>query len=135
MQVAGCFDWAQIIRVLTFHYQLQLLCLLKTSVCYQPIFMADFPCPECTICFAAPHQCNGHRRLVHQSTCKVELLSIDRWTANILAPWRAADALPSLEVNPLEGSPKCSCGKRDSKRRSRLPTLKRGRGSSWEPRD
>jgi hypothetical protein len=58
-----------------------------------------------------------------------------RWTANILAPWRAADALPSLEVNPLEGSPKCSCGKRDSERRSRLPTLKRGRGSSWEPRD
>jgi hypothetical protein len=67
MQVAGWFDWARIIRVLTVHYQLQLLCLLKTSVCYQSIFMADFPCPECNICFAAPHQCNGHRRLVHQS--------------------------------------------------------------------
>jgi len=24
------------------------------------------------------------------------------------------DALPSPGVNPLEGSPKCSCGKRDS---------------------
>jgi hypothetical protein len=33
--------------------------------------MADFPCPECNICFAAPHQRNGHRRLVHQSTCKI----------------------------------------------------------------
>jgi hypothetical protein len=45
------------------------------------------------------------------------------------------DALPSLSVNPLEGSPKCSCGKLGLGRRSRLPTLERGRGSSWEPRD
>jgi len=33
------------------------------------------------------------------------------------------DALPSPKVNPLEGSPKCSCGKRDSEGHSRLPTL------------
>ncbi len=45
------------------------------------------------------------------------------------------DALPSPGVNPLEGSPKCSCGKLGLGRRSRLPTLKKGRGSSWEPRD
>jgi hypothetical protein len=45
------------------------------------------------------------------------------------------DALPSLGVNPLEGSPKCSCGKLGLGRRSRLPTLERGRGLSWEPRD
>jgi len=45
------------------------------------------------------------------------------------------DALPSLWVNPLKGSPKCSCGKLGLGRRSRLPTLERGRGSSWEPRD
>jgi hypothetical protein len=35
--------------------------------------MADFPCPECNICFAALHQRNGHRRLVHQSTCKIRI--------------------------------------------------------------
>jgi hypothetical protein len=45
------------------------------------------------------------------------------------------DALPSLGVNPLEGSPKCSCGKLGLGRRSRLPTLERGGGSSWEPMD
>jgi hypothetical protein len=45
------------------------------------------------------------------------------------------DAFPNPEVNPLEGSPKCSYGKRDSEGRSRPPTLERGRGSSWEPRD
>ncbi len=44
-------------------------------------------------------------------------------------------ALPSPGVNPLEGSPKCNCGKKDLEGRSRLPTLERGRGSSWEPRD
>ncbi len=47
----------------------------------------------------------------------------------------STDTLPNPGVNPLEGSPKCSCGKRDSEGRSRLPTLERGRGSSWEPRD
>jgi hypothetical protein len=46
-----------------------------------------------------------------------------------------SDALPSPGVNPLKGSPKCSCGKLGFGRRSRLPTLERGRGSSWEPRD
>jgi len=45
------------------------------------------------------------------------------------------DAHPSPGVNPLEGSPKCSYGKLGLRRRSRLPTLERGRGSSWEPRD
>jgi len=45
------------------------------------------------------------------------------------------DALPSPKVNPLEGSPKCSCGKLGLGRCSRLPTLERGRGLSWEPRD
>jgi hypothetical protein len=29
-------------------------------------------------------------------------------------PGSLDDALPSPGVNPLEGSPKCSCGKRDS---------------------
>jgi hypothetical protein len=48
---------------------------------------------------------------------------------------KPCDALPSPEVNPLEGSPKCSCGKLGLGRRSRFPTLERGRGSSWEPRD
>jgi vacuolar-type H+-ATPase subunit I/STV1 len=33
------------------------------------------------------------------------------------------DALPSPRVNPLEGSPKCSCGKLGLGRRSRLPAL------------
>ncbi len=45
------------------------------------------------------------------------------------------DTFPNPGVNPLEGSPKCSCGKRDLEGRSRLPTLERGRGSSWEPKD
>jgi hypothetical protein len=40
------------------------------------------------------------------------------------------DALPSPGVNPLEGSPKCSCEKLGFRRRSRLPTLERGRGST-----
>ncbi len=37
--------------------------------------------------------------------------------------------------NPLEGFTKSSCKNCDLAARSRLPTLKRGRGSSWEPRD
>ncbi len=45
------------------------------------------------------------------------------------------DMTHSQVVNPLEGSPKCSCGKLGLGRRSRLPTLERGRGLSWEPRD
>jgi len=56
---------------------------------------------------------------------------------NLSCPWLVLtpDALPSPGVNPLEGSPKCSCEKLGLGRCSRLPTLKRGRGSSWEPRD
>jgi hypothetical protein len=37
--------------------------------------------------------------------------------------------------NPLESFTKSSCGNCDLVARSRLPTLKRGRGSSWEPKD
>jgi hypothetical protein len=36
---------------------------------------------------------------------------------------RLFDTLPSPRVNPLEGSPKCSCGKLGLERRSRLPAL------------
>jgi len=42
---------------------------------------------------------------------------------------RIYDALPSPGVNPLEGSPKCSCGKLGLGRRSQLLALKRGRGA------
>jgi len=37
--------------------------------------------------------------------------------------------------NPLGGFTKSSCGKLNLVARSRLPTLERGRGLSWEPRD
>ncbi len=37
--------------------------------------------------------------------------------------------------NQLEGFTKSSCGSWDLVARSRLPTLERGRGSNWEPRD
>jgi hypothetical protein len=37
--------------------------------------------------------------------------------------------------NQLEGFTKSSCGSWDLVARSRLPTLRRGRGSSWEPKD
>ncbi len=43
----------------------------ETSIYSQPIFMANFQCPECNICFATPHQRRGHCRLVHQSTCEI----------------------------------------------------------------
>jgi hypothetical protein len=39
------------------------------------------------------------------------------------------DALPSPELNPLEGLTMLSCGKLGFEGRSRLPTLKRGRGA------
>jgi len=39
------------------------------------------------------------------------------------SPVTTGDALPSPGVNPLEGSPKCSCGKLGLGRRSRLPAL------------
>jgi hypothetical protein len=45
------------------------------------------------------------------------------------------DALLSPGVNPLEGFSLSSCGKLRLGARSRLPTLERGRGSCWEPRD
>jgi len=44
--------------------------------------------------------------------------------------YKLDDALPSPGVNPLEGSPKCSCGKLGLERHSRLPTLERGKGSN-----
>jgi hypothetical protein len=37
--------------------------------------------------------------------------------------------------NPLEGFTKSSCGKLNLVARSWFPTLERGRGSNWEPRD
>ncbi len=45
------------------------------------------------------------------------------------------DTLLGPGVNPLEGSPNVKLRKLGSKARSRLPTLERGRGSSWDPRD
>ncbi len=45
------------------------------------------------------------------------------------------DALLSPWVNPLEGSPKCSCGKLRLGRRSQLPALWRGRGACQKSRD
>ncbi len=62
---AGCFNGARVIGILTFHYQLQ------TSIYCALVFMANFECPECNICFAVSHQRDGHHRLVHQSTCKI----------------------------------------------------------------
>ncbi len=48
---------------------------------------------------------------------------------------RICDALLGPRVNPLEVH-QCEVAESwDRKARSRLPTLKRGRGSSWEPRD
>jgi hypothetical protein len=43
--------------------------------------MANFRCPECDICFAASHQCDGHRQSVHQSTYKIHT-AIGRITVN-----------------------------------------------------
>jgi hypothetical protein len=45
------------------------------------------------------------------------------------------DVLLSPGVNPLEGFTLSSCGKLGLRARSRLPTLERGKGSCWEPRD
>jgi hypothetical protein len=64
-----------------------------------------------------------------------EGLSLRTQRAQARGRKKVCDALPSPAVNPLEGSPKCSCGKLGLGRRSRLPTLERSRGSSWEPRD
>ncbi len=53
-----------------------------------------------------------HKALIHAHRCEP-----------VLKDGIDFDALPSPGVNPLEGSPKCSCGKKDSKGRSRLPAL------------
>jgi hypothetical protein len=45
------------------------------------------------------------------------------------------DALLSHGVKPTGGFHKVKLRKSDLATRSRLPTLERGRGSSWEPRD
>jgi hypothetical protein len=52
--------------------------------------------------------------------------------------WNHSDLMTRSQVtgwNQLEGFTKSSCGSWDLVARSRLPTLERGRGSSWEPRD
>jgi hypothetical protein len=53
-----------------------------------------------------------------------------QWSSNY-----HCDALLNPGVNPLRGSPMSSCEKLGPRARSRLPTLKKGRGSCWEPRD
>jgi hypothetical protein len=45
------------------------------------------------------------------------------------------DALPSHGVRPSWRSHKVKLRNQDLVARSQLPTLERGRGSSWEPRD
>jgi hypothetical protein len=45
------------------------------------------------------------------------------------------DALPSHEVKPSWRSHKVKLRNQDLVARSRLPTLEKGRVSSWEPRD
>jgi hypothetical protein len=46
-----------------------------------------------------------------------------RWPTHEKEMWAVIDTLPSPGVNPLEGSPKCSCGKLGLGRRSLLPAL------------
>jgi hypothetical protein len=48
---------------------------------------------------------------------------------------RTTNALPSHGVRPSWRSHKVKLRNQDLVARSRLPTLERGRGSSWEPRD
>ncbi len=48
---------------------------------------------------------------------------------------RISDALPSPGLNPLEGPTMLSCGKLGLGRRSRLPTLERGRGACQKSQD
>ncbi len=52
-----------------------------------------------------------------------------------LSMQRSVDALLSHGVKPTWGFHKVKLRKSDLAARSRLPTLERGRGSSWEPRD
>jgi hypothetical protein len=56
------------------------------------------------------------------------------WTINIIHTQQVTRSQVT-GWNPLESLTKSSCGSWDLEARSRLPTLKRGRGSSWEPRD
>jgi hypothetical protein len=49
--------------------------------------------------------------------------------------WSLNDALPSHGVRPSWRSHKVKLRNQDLVARSRLPTLEKGRGSSWEPRD
>jgi hypothetical protein len=72
---------------------------------------------------------------VCQDACTLSQVWENAKEVNPSTPKWESDALPSPGVNPLEGSPKCSCGKLGLGRRSRLPILERSRGSSWEPRD
>ncbi len=54
----------------------------QTYTCCRPAFMANFQCLECDISFTASHQRDGHRRLAHQSTCKIRTaasrITVDR---------------------------------------------------------
>jgi hypothetical protein len=65
----------------------------------------------------------------------LRLIAMAREMFDGSTPETRIDALLGPGVNPLEGSPNVVCGSWDRRARSRLPTLKRGRGSSWEPRD
>ncbi len=57
------------------------------------------------------------------------MLVVIKLFTQLILSFLLADALPSPGVNPLEGSPKCSCGKLGLERRSRLPALERGKGA------
>jgi len=58
------------------------------------------------------------------------------WTSNaMISPNAKLTRSQVTGGNTLEGFTKSSCGKLNLVARSRLPTLERGRGSSWEPRD
>jgi hypothetical protein len=63
-----------------------------------------------------------------------------RWSSSTTTPsttsvaWSVARSQVT-GWNTLEGFTKSSCGKLNLVARSRLPTLERGRRSSWEPRD
>ncbi len=165
--------------------------------------MVDFRCPECNICFVASHQCDGHHRSVHRSTCKIRtatgritvnrsidgkyLCPVEGYTStfersdtlqrhfkgrhaeqsnsalnqhlNDDAQIRAM-SMGMLIKPPIEQTPELlrdvgltwrapkSRGEThlrvpqsqvaeswNLEARSRLPTLERGRGSSWEPKD
>jgi len=58
-----------------------------------------------------------------------------RAVVSLVCPCCPCDALPSHGVIPSWRSPKVKLRNQDLVARSRPPTLERGRGSSWEPRD